>query len=71
MPLHEFRCDGCEEQFEVLVRNGEKPLCPACGSSRAAQLVSASRVRGGLTVMSRCPPPEAGPCGPACCRLPT
>jgi len=70
VPLYEFRCAGCETQYELLVRNGEKPACPECGSVRAEKLLSAPAVRAALPVAGACPPPEAGPCGPGCCRLP-
>ena len=30
MPLYEYSCKACAHQFEVLVRNGDRPGCPAC-----------------------------------------
>ena len=30
MPLHEYACQTCANQFEVLVRGSETPECPAC-----------------------------------------
>jgi putative FmdB family regulatory protein len=32
MPIFEFTCRGCHHQFEDLVRPGDVPACPACGS---------------------------------------
>ena len=32
MPIYEYRCQSCDHRFEVLVRGGEEPLCPECGS---------------------------------------
>ena len=30
MPIFEYVCDGCEENFEVLVRSEERVACPKC-----------------------------------------
>lgn len=74
MPLFEFRCRECEHDFELLVRNREAAVCPHCGSEAPDKLISAAAVsvaRGTpLSLASACPPPEAGPCSPTCCRLP-
>jgi putative FmdB family regulatory protein len=40
MPLYEFKCRGCGEQFEGLVRSGETPACPACKSLDLERLIS-------------------------------
>ena len=32
MPLFEYRCETCSHVVEILVRNGEQPACPECGS---------------------------------------
>ncbi|MFN8710651.1 MAG: FmdB family zinc ribbon protein [Phycisphaerae bacterium] len=74
MPLFEFHCDACEREFELLVSLKEKPVCPDCGSARLERLmsVSAGHVAGQrlLPMAGQCPPPEAGPCSPGCCRIP-
>jgi len=74
MPLFEFHCETCDSQFETLVRNGEAAQCPECGDKRLQKLMSApAKPAGslnGLPIASACPPPEAGPCGTGCCRLP-
>lgn len=31
MPIYEYSCDECREDFEVLVRGDEQPECPSCG----------------------------------------
>ena len=41
MPLYEYECSGCHERFELLVRGGEKPACPNCGSVTLDKLISA------------------------------
>ena len=73
MPLFEFICQSCEAEFELLVGVRETPVCPACQSRKLDKLMSAAsgRVTGNaLPMASDCPPPEAGPCSPSCCRLP-
>jgi putative FmdB family regulatory protein len=73
MPLFEFRCSTCSRDFELLVRAGEAPNCPECGtgdveklfSEAAAPAAAASR---SLPITSACPPGDA-PCSPNCCRL--
>lgn len=72
MPLYDFRCDSCAEEFEEFApaelntNSGAEPRCPACGSgaltrqfaSRIAVHTSAQR-RGRVVDLS-----SAGcPCG--------
>ena len=74
MPIFEYHCEDCSRQFELLVRSDEHPVCPACQSVKLEKLmsVSAGRVTSGsaLPISQGCPPMEAGPCSPHCCRLP-
>jgi putative FmdB family regulatory protein len=46
MPLYEFRCRACREEFEALVRphDDESPRCPACGGADLDQLLSSFAV---------------------------
>ncbi len=75
MPLFEYRCTRCHHEFEALVRNEAWPECPKCHAPRPEKLFStvSARVSGGglrsLPVTSACPPADAPPCGPGCCRL--
>lgn len=72
MPLFEFRCPTCRHDFEQLVRAGDRPECPECGSAQVEKLFSAAatRMSESLPVAMSCPPPDAPPCHPNCCRLP-
>jgi putative FmdB family regulatory protein len=51
MPIYEFVCEECEENFEKLVRIAgvSQVNCPNCGSDRTRKIVStfASRLDGG------------------------
>jgi putative FmdB family regulatory protein len=40
MPLYEFECRGCASRFERLVRAGDSPTCPACGSVDLERILS-------------------------------
>jgi putative FmdB family regulatory protein len=33
VPLFDFRCKSCGNEFETLVRSGETPRCSACGAT--------------------------------------
>ncbi|MGD9854227.1 MAG: zinc ribbon domain-containing protein [Planctomycetaceae bacterium] len=75
MPLFEYRCRKCGRQFEQLVRRGETASCPNCAHTQVEKLMSAAATRsssvgGSLPLASACPPADAPPCGPGCCRLP-
>ena len=41
MPVYEYECEACEEQFELLIRSaGEKAVCPHCQSKKLTRLFS-------------------------------
>ncbi|NLJ85589.1 MAG: zinc ribbon domain-containing protein [Firmicutes bacterium] len=40
MPLREFQCKNCGEQFEELVRSDTKVTCPKCKSEEVHGLLS-------------------------------
>lgn len=55
MPIYEYQCQDCCEEFEYLVFGGEEPSqCPACSSEKVCRLMSAcgflSKGAGGETV---------------------
>jgi putative FmdB family regulatory protein len=41
MPIYEYHCPACEQQFELLVRSTTVPACPQCGSTTITKCVSA------------------------------
>jgi putative FmdB family regulatory protein len=40
MPLYEYTCLKCSHDFETLVRTGDTPACPECGSEQLQKLLS-------------------------------
>lgn len=40
MPLYEYTCRGCGHFFEILVRPGSSPACPACRSVELERALS-------------------------------
>jgi len=71
MPIYEYACEACGEQFEWLVRSGETPICPACSSERLNRQLSvpAAHVSGGAS-LPMAKPAWNGPCGRGGCGRP-
>ncbi len=46
MPIHDFRCSRCGQQFELLVRSSTTPACPHCASTSLDKLVSLTAPQG-------------------------
>ncbi len=40
MPLFEYRCLSCDNQFELLIRGSAVPVCPSCGATTLERLIS-------------------------------
>jgi putative FmdB family regulatory protein len=59
MPIFEYRCQNCSEEFEKIILGEEKDVeCPECGSDETRKLLSAFAVQsGGNMAVS-----EQGPC---------
>ncbi|MFH0911337.1 MAG: zinc ribbon domain-containing protein [Planctomycetota bacterium] len=72
MPLYEYTCPACQIRFEALVRGGEAPACPRCGSKRIEKefsVFSAAKARsdgppGCFTGQGGC---DLGRCGSGRC----
>ncbi len=67
MPLYEFKCESCSQQFEELLSFSDKsiPDCPECESKKVSKLVSAGAVRtkGSSDFSSSIPAPSCSPSG--------
>ena len=71
MPIYEYRCGGCSQTFEILVRNDTVVACPSCASKRVERLMSVpSLPQGGAGAtkldVSRLGPPPGGCHGGGC-----
>ncbi|HAF66771.1 MAG: zinc ribbon domain-containing protein [Bacillota bacterium] len=64
MPIFEYRCKRCGKVFECLVRKGDVPACPECGSEELTKLMSmfATNVRKGSGGQSSCAACTGGSC---------
>jgi putative FmdB family regulatory protein len=40
VPLFDYKCGQCGEEFEALVRGGSAPSCPRCGAQNVEKLIS-------------------------------
>jgi putative FmdB family regulatory protein len=49
MPIYEYVCMSCESHFEELVKPGERPPCPDCGSERVQKQLSVFAAHGTST----------------------
>lgn len=53
MPMYEFVCEGCQNQFEELVFSQDEQVpCPKCGSSHVSRILSAFAFKCGDTFRS-------------------
>lgn len=43
MPMHDFLCQSCKNEFEELVLKNEAVKCPKCGSDNTQKLISCCR----------------------------
>ena len=61
MPIYEYACQDCGQQFELLVRSDTKLECPHCHSVQLDKQLSVfATAQGGGDAM---PAMAAGPCG--------
>ena len=40
MPIYEYECDACHQEFELLIRGDETPECTECGSQQLTKKFS-------------------------------
>lgn len=46
MPIYAYRCQGCGEHFELLVRSHTVPTCPHCQTTALDKCVTAPTAPG-------------------------
>jgi putative FmdB family regulatory protein len=69
MPLYEYVCDDCQQEFEVLVYDGEEAECPHCHSRQLHRSLSLPAAPQTASVpMGGCGDPSLPPCGAPGCR---
>lgn len=70
MPIYEYVCPTCVEEFEVLVRGNDQPACPTCGSKKIERQLSVPAAHVGSRSQSLpvCQADSGPPCGQGFCR---
>jgi len=65
MPLFEYHCSDCQNDFELLVRESTVLACPSCQGTRLEKQLSAFAVntKGASTPMRMAGPSPCGACG--------
>ncbi len=68
MPIYEYTCQGCQLDFELLVRGHEIPACPQCsGQSLVKRMSLTAAPASGKSTLPICGPQPSGGCGlPQC-----
>ncbi len=63
MPIYEYACHGCGDEFEMLLRSSTVPACPKCQSKDLEKMLSvfAPSVSGSASEAAMAAP--MGPCG--------
>lgn len=64
MPIYDIQCRRCGQTGEVIVTTRQAPLvCPECGSSDTAKMMSATSALTGRTGTHMPGPADTGCCG--------
>jgi putative FmdB family regulatory protein len=61
MPILEYVCKECAQQFETIVQGAREPVCPTCKSTRLERQLSVFAVGGRSTTFAA--GELMGPCG--------
>ena len=71
MPIYEYHCEACGQDFEYLVFGSDSPECTACNSKNIHRLMSAcgyvSKGSGGETVSRSAGAASCGGCTSSNC----
>ena len=63
MPIYEYQCSRCRHDFELLVRAGAAPRCPACDTPTLEKRLSAFAVGRAAPAAASLAPGTCGTCG--------
>jgi putative FmdB family regulatory protein len=67
VPIYEYQCCDCGEQFEYLVRGDDKAVCPSCGSRKLDKQISAAATHMAGSGGASCPARDMGVCRDSHC----
>jgi putative FmdB family regulatory protein len=71
MPIYEYHCESCGEDFEYIVFGSDQPDCTSCNSSEVSKLMSAcgfvSKGGNGESVKSSAADSSCGGCSAGSC----
>jgi putative FmdB family regulatory protein len=67
MPIYEYVCRQCGEEFEWLTRDGEKPVCPSCNQEELDRKLSVPAAHVASSSGPACPAKGPGGCGMSNC----
>lgn len=67
MPMFEFECDNCGNEFETLAKKDEAVDCPKCKSSKTRKLLSKFGFSSGSGFRSSAGPSDCGSCSSSSC----
>ena len=67
MPIYEYRCRGCESEFEKLVNARAVVACPSCGSPQVMRLLSLFGAKTESRLAGSAGPSAGGCCGGGGC----
>ena len=67
MPIYEYTCRDCHQEFETLLRGDEKPVCPYCGKRHLDKKFSVPAAHVVGNTLPVCPAREVGACGMGGC----
>ena len=49
MPIFEYVCEGCGNEFELLIRGQDKAACPKCKSVKLEKVISRPAIKSETT----------------------
>ncbi len=81
MPLYEYLCNDCQQEFELLIYGDTKAHCEKCGSAKLTKLLSVTAAHSSMSGQSDMPEmcqrmgcpggdmPDGGMCGMGGCGI--